>query len=650
MAPASEQVAAHFAIGVAMDRWSMSPTAPRPWRLRLVRPASITSGTLHTPASKSPMSPFANPGPAVTAATPVSPVASAQPSAASTAAPSCRVSMILMSSSRLASRNGRMWPPGRAKTVETPRARSVRAINAPPSLRPSASVRDRSAATSGMASQSIDRARQGARCRSADRMNALQDEPAPDVEVATPDMPGGLGTRALRNTVLILVVRVISRIIALVAVIIIGNYLDPTRFGEMQTAVTYVGLVGTVTDLGFSALYVREGARHTDQISRYWNNVASLKVIGAAVGLPLIFAALDFAGLRSLLWPAFAILVLSGYQLLLRNTLYAMQRLTFEIIEIVPETLVVFALVVIGVHIHADTGFFLWAYALSYAFACIYFATVLMVMGVLRPGLQLEPGLLFSWVRVAVPLGITFIITTVYFKVDVPILQRFRPYSEVGYYTFAYKPFESLLFIPFALRSVVFPVLSVYHRRSPDRVLPLSEKFFKALVILGWPITVGVFLLAPQFNSLFDTSGLYPGAEPALQILALAVVFMFADNTFAATLNAIDKQNVFAFVAMVGLVINVGVNLIVIPRYGYLGASWAVVVTEAALVVVGWIVLRAQLGTIRVVSASWKAIVAGLVMGVFVYVANPHQSRTLLFVVVIASALIYTAVLLALRI
>ena len=477
-------------------------------------------------------------------------------------------------------------------------------------------------------------------------MSALQDE-APSPGAATPDVPGGLGIRALRNTILILVVRVISRIIALIAVIIIGNYLDPTRFGEMQTAVTYVGLVGTVTDLGFSALYVREGARHTDQLSRYWNNVASLKVVGTAIGLPLIFAALYVAGVRSLLWPSFAILVLSGYQLLLRNTLYALQRLTFEIIEIVPETLVVFALVVIGVHIHADTGFFLWAYAISYAFACVYFGTVLIAMGVLRPGLQLEPGLLLSWVRVAIPLGITFIITTVYFKVDVPILQRFRPYSEVGYYTFAYKPFESLLFIPFALRSVVFPVLSVYHRRSPERVLPLAEKFFKALVILGWPITVGVFLLAPQFNSLLH---LYPGSEPALQILALAIVFMFADNTFAATLNAIDKQNVFALVAMVGLVINVGVNLVVIPHYGYLGASWAVVVTEAALVVVGWLVLRAQLGTIPLVSTSWKALVAGLVMGAFIYVANPHQNRVLLFVVVVASALIYGVVLLALRV
>ncbi|MFZ0181376.1 MAG: flippase [Candidatus Dormiibacterota bacterium] len=474
----------------------------------------------------------------------------------------------------------------------------------------------------------------------------MQDEAAAPGAM-TPDMPGGLGMRALRNTMLILVVRVISRIIALLAVIIIGNYLDPTRFGQMQTAVTYVGLVGTVTDLGFSALYVREGARHTDQLSRYWNNVASLKVLGAAVGLPLIFAALYVAGVRSLLWPAFAILVLSGYQLLLRNTLYALQRLTFEIIEIIPETLVVFALVVIGVHINADTGFFLWAYAISYAFACVYFAIVLAVMGVIRPGLQFEPGLLLSWVRVAVPLGITFIITTVYFKVDVPILQRFRPYQEVGYYTFAYKPFESLLFIPFALRSVIFPVLSVYHRRSPERVLPLAEKFFKALVILGWPISVGVFLLAPQFNSLLH---LYAGSEPALQILALAIVFMFADNTFAATLNAIDKQNVFALVAMVGLVINVGVNLVVIPRYGYLGASWAVVVTEAALVVVGWLVLRAQLGTIPLLRTSWKAVVAGLVMGGFIYVANPHQNRVLLFVIVVAAALIYGAMLLVLRV
>src|SRR5580704_2556556 len=477
-------------------------------------------------------------------------------------------------------------------------------------------------------------------------MSALQDEVTPG-GVITPDVPGGLGIRALRNTILILIVRIVSRIIALIAVIKVSEFLGSTQFGEMQTAVTYGGLIGTLTDMGFSALYIREGARHTDQLSRYFNNIASVKLVGAVIGIPLLLAAVYIAGVTSLFLPAFAILVLSGYQLLLRNTLYAMQQLTFEVIEIIPETLIVLALVIVGINLHADTGWFLWAYAISYAFACVYFGIVLMVKGVLKPGISFEPGLLLPWVRVAIPLGITFIITTVYFKVDVPILQRFRPYAEVGYYTLAYKPFEALLFIPFALRSVVFPVLSVYHRRSPARVLPLAEKFFKALVILGWPITVGVFLLAPQFNSLLR---FYPQSGPALQILALAIVFMFADNTFAATLNAIDKQNVFAFVALVGLVVNVGVNLVVIPRYGYLGASWAVVVTEAALVVVGWFVLRAQLGAIRAVSTSWKAIVAGAVMGAFIYVANPHQTGPLLFVIVAASGIIYLAVLLALRV
>lgn len=477
-------------------------------------------------------------------------------------------------------------------------------------------------------------------------MSVLQDEVMPGGGVA-PDVPGGMGTQALRNTVLILIVRIVSRVIALIAVILVSRFLGSTQFGEMQTAVTYGGLIGTLTDMGFSALYIREGARHNDQLARYWNNIASVKLVGAVIGIPLLLGALYVAGVTSLFLPAFAILVLSGYQLLLRNTLYAMQQLTFEIIEIIPETLIVLALVLVGMHTHADTGWFLWTYAISYAFACVYFGVVLIAKGVLRPGISFEPSLLLPWVRVAIPLGITFIITTVYFKVDVPILQRFRPYAEVGWYTLAYKPFEALLFIPFALRSVVFPVLSVYHRRSPGRVLPVSEKFFKALVILGWPITVGIFMLAPQFDILL---GMYPQSGPALQILSLAIVFMFADNTFAATLNAIDKQNVFAFVAMVGLVVNVGVNLVVIPRYGYLGASWAVVATEAALVVVGWFVLRAQLGTIRVVSTSWKAIVAGVIMGAFIYVANPHDSRLMLFVVVFASAAIYVAALLALRV
>ncbi len=380
----------------------------------------------------------------------------------------------------------------------------------------------------------------------------------------------------------------------------------------MQTAVTYVGLIGTVTDLGFSALYVREGARQPGPAGPV------LEQRGVAQAgrsrhrpSPALCRPVHRRRPTRCCWPSFAILVLSGLSVAAAQQLYAMQRLTFEIIEIIPETLIVFALVVIVASTsHADTGFFLWAYAISYAFACVYFGTVLIVMGVLRPALSARA-------RTAASPGCASQSRSASPSSSPPSTSRSMSHPAA---LPAVRRGGLLHARVQALRvAALHPVRAAQRgvsraRRCTTGDHPRGCYHWRRSSSRRWSSSAGrspsaVFLLAPQFNSLLH---FYPrDPSPALQILSLAIVFMFADNTFAATLNAIDKQNVFAFVAMVGLVINVGVNLVVIPRYGYLGASWAVVVTEAALVVVGWFVLRAQLGTIRVISTSWKAIVAG---------------------------------------
>lgn len=454
-----------------------------------------------------------------------------------------------------------------------------------------------------------------------------------------------LGKRALKNTVLILVARVISRVIALVTVLLIAHVLEPTDFGEMQTAVTYSALASIVADFGFATLYVRESARRPDLLRKLLGFAMSIRVFLTAIAGPLLFAGLWFAGIQSLWLPTFAIIFIGGYLQLLRSTLYATQRLNFEIAEIVPESLLLLGLVVLGAHLQAGTGYFLWAYAISYAVALAYFAAVIIGRGIARPHWDLDRTMIRPWLVTGVPLAITYLFTTVYFKVDVPILQHFRSYAEVGWYTLAYKPFEALLFIPVTLRSVIFPVLSIYKRSAPQRVLPTSEKFFKGLALLGWPITVGVFLLTPQFNDLFQ---LYPQSEASLHILSLGIFFAFIDNTFAATFNAIDRQKSFAYIALSGLAINIVLNLFLIPAYGYLGASWSTVLTEIALVAIGWTVLRAQAGTLRMVHATWRILPAGLVMGAFVYLMHP-QGRLALVLVTLAAAVIYAVLIVLFR-
>lgn len=428
----------------------------------------------------------------------------------------------------------------------------------------------------------------------------------------------GLGSRALRNTILVLAAKVVARLIALVTVLATLNWLGAPRYGTFTTLVNYTAIVSVVLDLGFNVLYVREGARDRAEIQRYLRNVMSIRVLMAVVSFVVLAAALSIAGLGDLLAPAFALMVLTSYSTLLRNTLYAVQRLGYEAIAVVLESAVLLALVVAGILTHRGVTYFVWAYAAQYAFSCAYFIVVLAVKRIAVIGWRFEPKLLRAWFWQGLPFALTFVLTILYFKIDQPLVYALRPHAEAGWYGAAYKPFEALLFIPMTLLSVAFPVLSVYHRERPLELPDAVSRFYKALLLIGWPMTVGIFLLAPTLTRLLFSAS-FANSEPALRILALALVIGFVNNAFIGALSASDHQSSFTWAAVWSLVANVGLNLVLIPTYGYIGASWATVATEIVLFIAGWTLTARHIGRLPVFTLSWRVVLAGLVMGVAVF-------------------------------
>lgn len=432
----------------------------------------------------------------------------------------------------------------------------------------------------------------------------------------------GLGRRAVRNTALVLVARVISRLIGLAGVIVIGRHLGDSGFGELQTLVTYTAVVGAVTDLGCNTLLVRESARRLDLLERYLDNVLSVRVLLSAVGLGLLAALLVIPGLEYLLLPGFALATTGAYSNLLRGAFYATQRLGYEAADIVLESAVLLGLALLGASRGAGVSFYVWAYAASYAAACVFFVVCLRSTGIARVRWRLDRDLLRPWLSAGLPLAITYVMTNLYFKVDVPILQRNRPYSEVGWYTLAYRPFEALLFLPVTIRSVVFPIMSVYFASSAAHLRLAVEKLFKVLLFVGLPISIALAVLAPGVTSLLH---LFPESEPALRILALAVVVVFVNNTAVAALNAMDRQTTFAVLALCDLVINVALNLALIPRYGYLAAASTTVATEAVSAVIGWFLLARYGQRIAVWRVAPRILVAGAVtVGVLLPFRDVH--------------------------
>jgi O-antigen/teichoic acid export membrane protein len=203
-----------------------------------------------------------------------------------------------------------------------------------------------------------------------------------------------------------------------------------------------------------------------------------------------------------------------------------------------------------------------------------------------------------------------------------------------------------LLFVPITMLGVVLPALAVYQRSSPDRLRTAVSMFFKALLMLGWPLSIGVVVLAHPLAGLW--SGFYPQSVPALQILALAYVFAFVNNAFIGALTVLDRQAAYARAAGASLVVNLALNLILIPPFGYIAASWTTVATEIVLVAAGWWLTAKHLGKLHLAASSWRPILAGVVMGATLYPFKEVRGDTVVLVVLLGIA-IYAAAVVLLR-
>ncbi len=428
-----------------------------------------------------------------------------------------------------------------------------------------------------------------------------------------------LGTRAVGNSVLILAARSISRLVSLVVVIVLANALGDTNYGRYTTLIAYSALVSVIADLGFSPLYTREAARNQKALGEYLGTLLLVKIALSVAAAVIMAVALDLgAGLPSLILPGAALLIATAYANLLRNTFYAVGRAELDAIAIIAEIAIQGGLILFGVRRHAGVSYYIWAYTASFCFTIVYSLVVIQVFRLGRVRLGLDAKLVRRWFPLALPFAYTAFLTNLYFRADVPILQHFRSFAEVGWYTFAYKPFEALQFVPLAIQVVVYPLLGVYFVTNILQLKIAYERFFKVLVLLGWPLTVGTFVLVHPIGRLFR---LFPQSEASLRILAFGIVFLFANSAFYSMLNAINRQHLNAWATGLAAAINIVLNLIFIPAFGYLAASATTVITEAALCAFGWWFVQRDHPELRLdaIGLSWRILLAGAVMGIVLY-------------------------------
>jgi O-antigen/teichoic acid export membrane protein len=189
----------------------------------------------------------------------------------------------------------------------------------------------------------------------------------------------------------------------------------------------------------------------------------------------------------------------------------------------------------------------------------------------------------------AAPVGAFLVVVTIFAYVDGLILEALKPRAgELGLYANAYKLYEATTYASSVLAAVLTPRLA--HAWAHDRTAhtALARRGVAGAMALAIVVTALVWLLAPwTLGLLFGEP--YRAATAALRILAAGLPFVFAIWILHAIALSRFDQRLLVVATVAGGVVNVAVNVALIPPYGRDGAALATAAGEAvAMVVLIW--------------------------------------------------------------
>ncbi|MCK4306130.1 MAG: polysaccharide biosynthesis protein [Candidatus Eisenbacteria sp.] len=185
-------------------------------------------------------------------------------------------------------------------------------------------------------------------------------------------------------------------------------------------------------------------------------------------------------------------------------------------------------------------------------------------------------------------------ITVVYNRVDMILLDRFLGAEAVGLYGAAYRLMEVFKLIPNMAERTLLPIVSRSTLDAVDlrRVL---EGSLKALAAAAIPLALGAWALAPQGMRIVYGSE-YGGAATAWAILMAGLVIICLSRPFLTLLRAEGRMRQASLLALTGVGVNVGLNIVFIPRWGILAAAFATGAAEIIFLASLWMACSKSVG------------------------------------------------------
>ena len=454
------------------------------------------------------------------------------------------------------------------------------------------------------------------------------------------------------NTVFLLISQAVNFLLTFLYMTFMARYLGPSGYGVLTFALAFTSIFGVFTDFNLSLLIAREVARDEKAVNKYLANISVIKIILCIVTFVILAVVINLIGRSE---ETVQVVYLLGISVLLTSftqmfyaVFQAFQRLEYQAIGQMINAVLMTVLVFIAVNLKLDLvafGFMYLASAAAVFLYCFLSWQLKVSRIIILPHYRAFEVNWRFWketFRHALPFGLSAVFVMAFYWVSTIMLTLMKGDEASGLYNAPYRLVLVLSFIPAAFIGALYPAMSKLINTSPQKFRVYYEITRKYLLMMAVPLGIGTTILAgPIIGLIFGN--LYSESVLALQILIWAEVCIFISLPMGNLFNSLNRQSIITLTTAICLVFNVGLNFVLIPYYGVIGASITTLLTEALSLLISYIyIIKSGYGPAKKdIIATMKLLLAGVIMAIFLIFF--HQLN--LFILIPTAALVYFIVL-----
>ncbi|OGL43407.1 MAG: hypothetical protein A2042_07455 [Candidatus Schekmanbacteria bacterium GWA2_38_11] len=394
--------------------------------------------------------------------------------------------------------------------------------------------------------------------------------------------------KAATNTIVQIISKLIVLFISVIITIYLTRYLGPEGYGKYTFVFVYITFFLMLGDFGLNNILIREISKEKNNIDILMGNALIIKFLFSIVTILLsigIIYLLNYSVDTRIGVIIASITILFSAIETLKILFQIYLKMEYQAgIDVLTKAIFLF-LVLVAIFYKRGLFFIIGSFVLSSALGLIFI--IFFSFKFLKPKFKIDYSLCIKLLKETLPMGISLMLTIIYWRIDTIMLSLMQGDKAVGLYNLSYRFIDLLiLLVPGTIMVSIFPIMSEQFKNDKDSLKATFQKTFDIMVIISVFFILVIMLSAENIIYLLGGEK-FRESTPALQILIFGAAFIFIANIYGYLLISAGKQKLNLLIDLIGTILNISLNLYLIPKFSFIGASIATLITQAIVLITG---------------------------------------------------------------